>query len=282
MTASLEGRRAVVTGAAGGLGRAYARALAERGASVAVCDIDPSVAAVADELNSEGRTAWAAVADVASADDMKRFVDGAAERLGGLDTVIANAGIAVMTNPVSDPWEKAVKDYDEILGVNLRGEYLVGRAAIPWLIRAGGGDIVNITTDHIHTCGWPVALDHADAPDCPYATQPRAPWGGPSLDLYDVSKWGLNGMTNNWARVLRPHNIRVNSFGMGPTDTAMYRGHLGDRPPSPLMMTPESVAGVLIELLEEGPEGRTGDSVQVWAGHPCVLPPPVSHLPKVP
>jgi hypothetical protein len=131
-----------------------------------------------------------------------------------------------------------------------------------------------VTTDHIHTCGWPVALDHADAPACPWAAAHRPPGGGPAFDLYDASKWALNGLTGAWATALRPHGIRVNSFGMGATDTPMYRGFLGGRPPAPGVMDPADVAAVLLDLLAEGPEGRTGDSIQLWIGHPCVLSPP--------
>ncbi len=76
-----------------------------------------------------------------------------------------------------------------------------------------------------------------------------------------------------WARALAPHGVRVNSLGMGPTDTRMYLSHLGDAPVSPVMMQPEQVAAVLVDLVAEGPGGRTGDSAEVWAGHPCVLPP---------
>jgi NAD(P)-dependent dehydrogenase (short-subunit alcohol dehydrogenase family) len=99
--------------------------------------------------------------------------------------------------------------------------------------------------------------------------------GGPGFDVYDASKWGIKGLTNAWARALAPYKVRVNSFGMGATATPMYLGFLGDRPPAPGVMTPEGVAGVLVDLLNEGPNGRTGDCVQLWAGHPTVLPPPM-------
>jgi NAD(P)-dependent dehydrogenase (short-subunit alcohol dehydrogenase family) len=177
---------------------------------------------------------------------------------------------------VSDGWDKAVSDYDRTLGTNLRGAYLVGRAAIPYLLRQGG-DLVNVTTDHIHTCGWPDVVRHADASTCPWAAVPRPPGGGTSLDLYDASKWGLNGLTHAWARDLYPHGIRVNSFGMGATDTPMYRRFLRDRSPMPGMMSPEAIAAVLLDLLAEGSDGRTGDSIQLWVGHPCALPPVATH-----
>jgi NAD(P)-dependent dehydrogenase (short-subunit alcohol dehydrogenase family) len=274
--ATLEGRRAIVTGAGRGLGLAFAQALAKAGAHVAVCDLDPAVEGVTPELKAHSGSAWAVVADVSSPEDVRRFVEGAVERMGGIDIVVSNAGVCLPTNPVGDPWEKAVSDYDRTVDPNLRGAYLVGRAAIPYLMRQGG-DIVNVTTDHIHTCGWPDVLDHADSPTCPWAATPRPLGGGAAFDLYDASKWALNGLTHAWARALRPHGIRVNSFGMGATETPMYRGFLGDRPSAPGVMSPDAVAAVLLDLLAEDPEGRTGDSVQLWIGHPCVLPPVATH-----
>jgi 3-oxoacyl-[acyl-carrier protein] reductase len=264
---ALDGRRAIVTGAAEGLGRAFTNALAGAGASVAVCDIDQSVASV-------DAASWCAIADVADPRAVIRFVETAADRLGGIDIVINNAGIVRQTAPLSDSLDKAVEDYDAVMGANFRGAYLVGRAAIPYLVRQGG-DIVNVTTDHIHTCGYPEAIDHADAPDCRWASGRRAPLGNPTFDIYDASKWALNGLTQVWSRALAEHRVRVNSFGMGATDTPMIRAHLERKgvPAPPNLMKTERVAEILVELIAEGPDGRTADSVQLWPDHPCVLPP---------
>ena len=76
--------------------------------------------------------------------------------------MVNNAGVVRVTAPTTDSWEQAVDDFRSMVDVNLGGTYLVGRAAIPHLIQHGG-DIVNITTDHIHTCGYPIEVDHADA-----------------------------------------------------------------------------------------------------------------------
>jgi NAD(P)-dependent dehydrogenase (short-subunit alcohol dehydrogenase family) len=253
--------------------------LADAGADVAVCDVKPEVLDLQADLQSRGVHGYARVVDVSDPEGVRAFVDGAAAELGSLDVVINNVGVCIPTSPVADDWEKAVADYESTMGPNLRGQYLVGRAAIPYLIRQGG-DIVNVTTDHIHTCGYPVAVDHADSPECPWAHTPRPPGGGPAFDLYDASKWGLYGLTHAWARALHQYGVRVNSFGMGPTDTPMYRGFMKGRPVSGVTMTPEQVASVLLDLIDEGPTGRTGDSIQVWAGHPCVLG-PVSTVPVV-
>jgi len=265
---ALAGRRAIVTGAAQGLGRAFTVALADAGAAVAICDVDPLVAEV------EAAT-WTTVADVADAGAVRAFVDGAADRLGGIDIVVNNAGLVRRTLPMTDSWAKAVEDYDAVMGANFRGAYLVGRAAIPYLA-ARGGDIVNITTDHVHTCGYPEAIDHADAPDCRWAARRRPPLGNATFDIYDASKFALAGLTQVWARALREERVRVNSFGMGATETPMMLRHLERKgvPPPANLMKGERVAEILVELLAEGPDGRTGDSVQLWSDHPCVLPPP--------
>lgn len=150
--------------------------------------------------------------------------------------------------------------------------YLTGRAAIPHMLTSGG-DIVNVTTDHVHTCGWPEYLDHREFPDCPWHDVQRPAVGGQHFDVYDASKWGIKGLTNTWARALAPYRIRVNSFGMGATVTPMFLSVLGDRPLPPGTMSAPDVAAVVVDLVAEGPEGRTGDDVQVWAGHRVELPP---------
>lgn len=276
MNTTLRGRRALVTGAAEGLGRAYAQALVNEGASVAVCDVNEAVHDVAAQWRAAGATVMSRVADVADAAQVKSFVDDAAAEFGGLDIVVSNAGIVRITSPVNDAWDKTIDDFDAVMGVNLRGVYLTGRAAIPHLVKnENGADLINVTTDHIHTCGWPEPHAHDNAQLCPWKDVQRSAVGGPGFDVYDASKWGIKGLTNTWARGLAAHGVRVNSFGMGATATPMYLGFVGDRPVSPGTMTPESVASVLVELLKEGPAGRTGDCIQLWAGHPTVLPPPM-------
>jgi NAD(P)-dependent dehydrogenase (short-subunit alcohol dehydrogenase family) len=256
-----------VTGAAQGLGRAFATAFADAGAAVAACDTQTEVEALA-------RCGWAAVADVSDPDAVRAFVEEAAGRMGGVDILVNNAGVVRRTSPVDDPWDRAVDDFDAVVGVNFRGAYLAGRAAIPHLVR-DGGDILNITSDHIRTCGYPEAVDHAEAAGCRWADTRRPPLGGPGYDVYDSSKWGLHGLTHVWARALAPYGVRVNSLGMGATDTPMIRAHLEAKraEPPPGLMQPEQVAAVAVELLAEGPGGRTGDHVQLWLDHPCRLPP---------
>ena len=135
------------------------------------------------------------------------------------------------------------------------------------------GDIVNVTTDHIHTCGYPIALDHDDAGECPWAAAPRPPLGGPGFDVYDASKWGVKGLTFTWAQALARTASASTGSAWGPRTRRCTAPTSATRPVPPTTMAPEQVAAVLVELLAEGPEGRTGDSIELWVGHPCVLPP---------
>lgn len=272
MTNALFQRRAIITGAADGLGKAMATALVRSGSHVSICDINPRVVDVGNQLRSSSLTVYAEVADVSRPESIKSFVDNAALAMGGIDIVISNAGIVRPTRPATDSFERALQDFDDVINVNLRGVYLTGRAAIPHML-ASGGDIVNITTDHIHTCGWPVLHDHDDAQECPWKDVQRPAVGSKNFDVYDASKWGLKGITNTWSRALAPHKIRVNSFGMGATITPMFLQVLGDRSIPSGTMQAADVASLVLELIGEGPDGRTGDDVQVWAGHPTVLPP---------
>ena len=272
MVTHLIQRKAVITGAANGIGYAVAKALAQAGAFVSLCDTDSRVIEVGEELRQWTDVVYAEVANVSEPQQVKDFVDNAARAMSGIDIVVSNAGIVRPTQPATDSFERALQDFDDVINVNLRGVYLTGRAAIPHML-ATGGDIVNITTDHIHTCGWPELLDHTHAQECPWKDVQRPPVGSKNFDVYDSSKWGIKGITNAWARDLAPHKIRVNSFGMGATITPMFLSVLGDRPLPSGTMQAKDVADLIVELIAEGPDGRTGDDVQVWAGHPTVLPP---------
>ena len=95
------------------------------------------------------------------------------------------------------------------------------------------------------------------------------------MDIYDASKWALNGLTQAWARALTKKGVRVNALCMGATDTEMLRGFYGGSPPPQELATwlqPALIAEVLLDLLREGPGGRTGQNIGLWVGHPLELP----------
>jgi NAD(P)-dependent dehydrogenase (short-subunit alcohol dehydrogenase family) len=254
---ALAGQVAVVTGAALGLGRQYAAALAREGCHLAICDLRPEVEKVADDLRGFGSRVMAHVADVSDPSVARRVVDGAAERFGGIDILISNAGVWRGGDP-ADPIGKSLEDYDALIGTNLKGVFLFGRAVIPHMIAGGGGHIINIATDHIHT--------HPGRPT----------GGGGGMDLYDVSKWGVLGLTLTWAKALSPRNIRVNCFSMGATDSNMLRGFYNFAPPDEAVadwMRPKDVCDLAIQMIMEGPHGRSGENIGIWVGFDIELTP---------
>ena len=266
----LDGKVGVVTGAAQGLGTAYARALASEGADVAVCDVQPEVSAVADEIAATtGQTVRAYPCDVSDTEAVLGFVDAVLRDFGGVDVVVMNAAIYGST-PMGLSREEALSEYQRFMDTNVKSVYVLERAFAPSLVEREG-DIVIISTDHILP---PV--------------EPGGTRGGPSTDLYDGSKWVLNGYIQGWALgfAANGQNVRVNGIGMGATDTPMLRGVFpGGNPPNEVVagwMTPAQQAQLLLDLLQDG---RTGDLIASEPGHPVELPPrsdlgqPVSNLP---
>ncbi|MCY3506582.1 MAG: SDR family NAD(P)-dependent oxidoreductase [Chloroflexi bacterium] len=254
MPGSLEGQSAIVTGAALGLGNAFARALAGEGANVTVCDVREEVNDLVPTLEGSGVQAQALVADVGVAEDVRRVVDGHVDRFGGVDVLVSNAGVW-RASTATDNLDKTLDDYDFLVNTNLKGVYLFGRAVIPHMIAGGGGNIVHISSAHLAT------------------------GGGPDMDLYDASKWGINGFTIPWSKALRERNVRVNGLCMGATDSHMVRTFDEQNPDSGILenaMRAEDVAALMVDLINEGPDGRTGNNVNIAAGHPIELPPPGS------
>lgn len=246
---TLQGQSAIITGAAQGIGASLARSFAAQGCAVTVVDRRRAVESVAESIGAS-----MFIGDVADAG----FVRDVVSAVGRVDVLVNNAGEVWPTGPF-DPWEQGLADYDGIIGTNLRGAFLFGRAVAATMAANGGGNIINVSSDHIKPA-------------------PETGWhhGHGAMDLYNASKWALNGLTFDWAKALRPHNVRVNNLCMGATDTEMLREWIGAEPDPAYLatwMTPEGIANVVLELIAEGPDGRTGDNIGLWAGHPTVLPP---------
>lgn len=251
----LEGKVAIVTGAAQGLGAAFAEALAAEGASVAICDIKENVLNVGKDLQAKhGGRVLARVADVSQRKDVEQFVGDTVRELGGVDILVNNAGKWRQT-PVTDPWEKALADFDEIMDTNLKGVMMMGRLCVPQMIARGGGDIINISTYYV----LPARSEGTNSP---------------TTDCYNASKWAMNGFTGPWALALRDQNIRVNALAMGATDTPMLRGLFApNEPPADAVATwmrPAQIAQLMLDLIRDG---RTGENIGAWVGYPVELPP---------
>jgi len=280
----LKGKSAIVTGAAVGLGSSYAKALAQEGVNIAVCDLREEIHEVAGSLRALGVNAVSYQGDVSDPDHVRTVVDGAWAELGSIDILVNNAGVWGVS-VADDDLDKSLEDYEQIVGTNLKGEYLFGRAVIPIMIEQGkGGEIVNIATDHMVTCGTPYfCCPKLEA--CSWGDSPRPTGGGDAMDLYDAGKWGLNGLLYGWAKALAPHNIRVNAFCMGATDSHMLRG-FHDFDPSEeevaSWMLAEDNAQAMIDMLLEGPSGRNAQNVNFCIGRPVQLEPAHEHVYVVP
>ncbi|MBL6690471.1 MAG: SDR family oxidoreductase [Pseudomonadales bacterium] len=240
---SLAGKVAIVSGAAQGLGRAFAERLVQEGMKVLAFDVK-------DEVNSiEGATC--VIADVSKRADVERVIAQAAD-MGDLAVLVNNAGTWRKT-PVDSAWEQALADWDFIMDTNLKGVLMLSRAAVPHLRAAGGGHIVNISTYYV----LPAKSDGTNQPD---------------TDLYNASKWALNGFTDAWAKYLEKDNIRVNGMCMGAVDTPMLRGLFPDNElPAEMkavVMQDSVIAQQMMDIIESG---RTGENFGAWVGEPVTI-----------
>jgi NAD(P)-dependent dehydrogenase (short-subunit alcohol dehydrogenase family) len=180
---ALEGMRAIVTGAARGIGEATARRFREEGARVLAVDRDgPDTVDVTDE------------AAIAAA------IDEAAEQFGGLDVVVANAGVLTL-RPLAD---LTLAEFEETLRVNVLGTFLTFKHAVPHLRAAGGGTLL-CTSSQAGVRGYP------------------------DLSAYCASKFAVVGLVESLAAELAPDGIRVCAVAPGITETAMYRELVAER-----------------------------------------------------
>jgi NAD(P)-dependent dehydrogenase (short-subunit alcohol dehydrogenase family) len=195
MTRTLAGRRAVVTGAARGIGEATARRFCEEGARVVLTDRDgDAVEAAAAGLRDQGHDALALTLDVTDEAEVEGVLAEAAERLGGLDLAVANAGVL----SVSSLDELSLGEFQETLRVNVLGVFLTLKHAVPHLRAAGGGTLL---------CTSSQAGVH----------------GYRDMSAYCASKFAVVGLVESLAQELAGDGIRVCAVAPGIIETAMYR-----------------------------------------------------------
>lgn len=187
---SLPGRVAIVTGAAQGLGAAYARALAGAGTRVVVSDILPCDAVV-DGIRSDGGEALAVTADVSDASTCAALADAALSAYGKVDVLVNNA--ALFATLERKPFEQITPtEWDRVMAVNVRGPFLCARAVVPAMKRAGYGKIVNVSSNTVFA-------------------------GTPGMLHYVASKGAMVAFTRALARELGDAGIRVNAIAPGLT-----------------------------------------------------------------
>ena len=238
----LAGKVAIVTGAGSGIGRAIATAFHADGAGVVLADISGSEKTVADEL---GDRTLAVRADVTSATDIAALVEAARETFGGLDVVVNNAGIDGELGPLTDCSEE---NFDRVIAVNLKGVFLGMKYAIPPMVAAGGGSVVNIAS----AAGLV---------------------GFPMLGAYCASKGGVVQLTKAAALEYAAAGVRVNAICPGVVDTPLVAGidpalTEAARAMTPLgrLARPAEIAALAVFLASEESSYITGAALPVDGG----------------
>lgn len=222
-------RVAIVTGAAQGIGRAIALRLADDGIDVALNDIPgnvDNVARVAEEIRAKGRRALTIPGDVSVEEDVKALIDRTTTALGGVDIMVANAGVA----PTSSLVEMNVETWDHTIAVNLRGTMLCYKyAALQMIKQKRGGRILGASS----LCGKR---------------------GAQQLSAYCATKFGIRGITQSLALELAEHNITVNAYCPGVITSAMTTletdTSYGGRPGA----TVKAILGIPLDSPEVGPD----------------------------
>jgi NAD(P)-dependent dehydrogenase (short-subunit alcohol dehydrogenase family) len=248
---SLEGKMALVSGAASGIGRGIARRLGEMGAAVVILDIDEKKGVeVASEIVAQGGRTEFIKCDVRSDMDCRSAADESIKKFGRIDILCNNAGITIRKDCV----ELREEEWDQVLGVGLKGAYLLSHHVIPHLIRNGGGSIINIGS------GWSLK-------------------GGPKAVSYCAAKGGLLNLTRAMAIDHGRHGIRVNCVCPGDVDTPLLRSEcaqLGEdiekfmkeaaARPIGRVGTPEDVANAVLFFASDMSKWVTGAFLAVDGG----------------
>jgi 3-oxoacyl-[acyl-carrier protein] reductase len=241
-----DGKVAIVTGAAQGIGEAYARALAQEGAAVMVADLNTDLGEkVAKQISTDGGTAASVrvdVSDPVSATEMAQF---AVDRFGGIDFLVNNAAIyggMKLNLLLTVDWDY----YKKFMGVNFDGALLCTRAVAPHMRKRGGGAIVNQSS----TAAWTYS------------------------SFYGLAKVGINGLTQQLAQELGGSGVRINAIAPGPIDTEATRAVTPDeivksmvkRFPLNRIGTPDDLVGMCLFLLSAEAGWITGQIFNVDGG----------------
>ena len=237
---------AIVTGAGGGIGQAYAEALAREGAAVVVADINVEGAQkVADGIKGEGGNALAVRVDVSDPDSAKEMAAQTLSEFGGIDYLVNNAAIfggMKLDFLITVDWDY----YKKFMSVNMDGALWCTRAVYKKMAKRGGGAIINQSSTAAYL----------------YA------------NYYGLAKVGINGLTQQLSRELGGQNIRVNAIAPGPIDTEATKTVTPDnmvkdmvnRLPLKRMGTPQDLVGACLYLLSDEASWVTGHILNVDGG----------------
>lgn len=190
----LDGKVAIITGGAGGIGKAAGKRFVEEGADVLLVDLDEQALAQACAEIGSNQVSYF-VADVTQAEDNQAMVQCATERYGGVDALLANAGIEGDVASILDYDEAR---FDQVMAVNVKGPFLGLKAAVPALAARGGGSVI-------------------------ITSSVAGVRGAPGVTPYVTSKHAVIGMMKSAALEFAGQNIRVNTVNPSPVDTRMMR-----------------------------------------------------------
>ncbi len=245
----LENRVAIVTGARRGIGQAIAMAMGQEGANIVVCDINlEDSEKVAADIRNMGRKAFGIKCDVSSRREVDAMVARTVRELGKVDVLVNNAGI-IAYHPFLEITEE---EWDSILAVNLKGQFLCAQAAAKEMVKAGWGRIINIASVSYGGCG--IAF--------------------PLIAHYTASKGGVIALTEALALELSPRGINVNAIAPGAIDTDMAKpvkesGEIRQvlvRIPKGRLGRPEDIASLAVFLASEESDYITGAAIVVDGG----------------
>ncbi|WP_280243840.1 SDR family oxidoreductase [Nocardia abscessus] len=244
--ARFTGRSAIVTGAAQGIGAAYAQALAAEGANVVVADKNAEGgAAVVEKIVADGGTAVFGQVDVSDPESATELADFTVAEFGGIDHLVNNAAIygeMKLNLLLTVPWDY----YKKFMSVNMDGALTMTRAVWPHMSKRGSGSIVNQSS----TAAWLYS------------------------SFYGLAKVGINGLTQQLAFELGGSNIRVNAIAPGPIDTDATKAvtpevivdDIVKRLPLKRMGTPQDLVGACLYLLSDEASWVTGQIFNVDGG----------------
>ena len=248
---SLEGKTAIVTGAASGIGLGVARHLAEAGAIIALLDINEKKGPkIAKDIQTQGGRAKFYACDVSQSSHCRKTIDDVSKDFGKLDILVNSAGVISRKNIV----ELEEEEWDFVLKVNLKSVYLISHYAIPPMVQGGGGSIINIGS------GWGIK-------------------GGPNATAYCASKGGVVNLTRAMAIDHGKQGIRVNCVCPGDVKTPLleeeavqvqqdFKAFLTEasKRPIPRVGNPDDVANAVLFLACELSSWVTGSVLVVDGG----------------